>query len=165
MASSGRTKKTKDGRYIFEHNGRTVYEWEQSLEEVNIYIKPPEGTRKAHLAIEIANDIVRVGLVGSEAPFLEEKPGGAVNVSESYWMLDDGEININLQKGFKGEMWEAALLGAHTIKVDPLTAEEEKKKLMKERFQAEHPGFDFSDAEFNGEVPVARDFMGGIRHT
>lgn len=23
--------------------GRTIYEWEQALEEVNIYVKPPPG--------------------------------------------------------------------------------------------------------------------------
>jgi hypothetical protein len=34
---------------------------------------------------------------------------------------------------------------------------------MLERFQEEHPGFDFSDAEFNGQVPEARTFMGGVK--
>ncbi|KAJ1433812.1 hypothetical protein B484DRAFT_394350 [Ochromonadaceae sp. CCMP2298] len=32
---------------------------------------------------------------------------------------------------------------------------------MLERFQEEHPSFDFSGADFNGQVPDARDFMGG----
>jgi hypothetical protein len=33
---------------------------------------------------------------------------------------------------------------------------------MLERFQAENPGFDFSDASFNGQtVPDASTFMGG----
>lgn len=35
---------------------------------------------------------------------------------------------------------------------------------MLERFQEEHPGFDFSDADFNGKVPEAREFMGGIKY-
>ena len=30
--------------------GRTVYEWEQNMEEVNIWIKPPEGVKSDHLA-------------------------------------------------------------------------------------------------------------------
>jgi hypothetical protein len=41
--------------------------------------------------------------------------------------------------------------------------EEIKKKLLLERFQEEHSGFDFSDAEVNGNVPDPRDFMGGIK--
>ncbi|EER09843.1 hypothetical protein Pmar_PMAR018485 [Perkinsus marinus ATCC 50983] len=28
----------------------------------------------------------------------------------------------------------------------------------------EHPGFDFSGAEFNGNVPNAREFMGGVQY-
>ena len=37
--------------------------------------------------------------------------------------------------------------------LNPLEEEELKKKMMIERFQEEHPGFDFSGAEFNGQVP------------
>jgi hypothetical protein len=44
-------------------------------------------------------------------------------------------VNINLQKMLKAEIWEAALLGTSGGKVDPYTAEQEKKKLMLERFQ------------------------------
>jgi hypothetical protein len=32
-------RRLHDGLYA----GRTIYEWEQSLEEVNIYVKPPPG--------------------------------------------------------------------------------------------------------------------------
>jgi hypothetical protein len=28
----------------------------------------------------------------------------------------------------------------------------------------QHPGFDFSGAEFNGQVPDAREFLGGVKH-
>ena len=28
----------------------------------------------------------------------------------------------------------------------------------------QHPSFDFSGAEFNGMVPNAREFMGGVKH-
>ena len=42
-----------------------------------------------------------------------------------------------------------------------LEEESLKKKLMLERFQEENPGFDFSGADFNGQVPQARTFMGG----
>jgi hypothetical protein len=36
---------------------------------------------------------------------------------------------------------------------------------MLERFAEENPGFDFSNAEFNGNVPEARNFMGGIKYS
>jgi hypothetical protein len=34
ISTSAKTKKTADGRYIFEHDGHEVYQWEQSMEEV-----------------------------------------------------------------------------------------------------------------------------------
>ena len=33
---------------------------------------------------------------------------------------------------------------------------------MLERFQEENPGFDFSGASFNGQVPDPKNFMGGV---
>ena len=46
--------------------------------------------------------------------------------------------------------------------VDPFTRSELQKGLMLQRFQAENPGFDFSGATFNGQVPDTKTFMGGI---
>jgi len=81
------------------------------------------------------------------------------------WMLSDGEMNINLQKMNKAEAWDSALVGRGGAEIDAFTKEEVKKKLMLERFQEEHPGFDFSGAEFNGNVPSAREFMGGVKRS
>jgi hypothetical protein len=46
----------------------------------------------------------------------------------------------------------------------PLDEEEARRQLMLERFQLEHPGFDFSGAEFSGAAPDPRTFMGGVKH-
>ena len=34
---------SEKGRYKFMHGGQCIYEWEQDLDCVTIYIKPPEG--------------------------------------------------------------------------------------------------------------------------
>lgn len=78
------------------------------------------------------------------------------------WMFTDGEVNINLQKMNKAEVWDRALQGRGGQTLDIISNEEARKKIMLERFQEEHPGFDFSSAEFNGAVPDARTFMGGV---
>lgn len=57
-------------RIKFEHEGRTVYEWEQTLEEVHCYIKPPEGIRARQLDIAITARHLRVGIKGNP-PFLD----------------------------------------------------------------------------------------------
>lgn len=63
----------------------------------------------------------------------------------------------------KGQIWPSALAGRGQM--DLITSEEVKKKLMLERFQEENPGFDFSNATFNGAVPDPQTFLGGVKHT
>ncbi|RLN26812.1 hypothetical protein BBJ28_00004350 [Nothophytophthora sp. Chile5] len=49
--------------------------------------------------------------------------------------------------------------------LDPMAQEATKRQMMLERFQEENPGFDFSNAEFNGAAPDPRTFMGGVKYT
>lgn len=132
----GATKKGSDGRFKFEHEGNTIYEWEQSLEEVNIYITPPPGITRSAIDVEISHTHLRIGLKGTP-PFIDEDTGGPVKVQESMWTLTDGEMNINLQKMNKAEAWHCALRGRAGEEIDEITKEEVKKKLMIERFQEE----------------------------
>ena len=74
-------------------------------------------------------------------------------------MIEDDELHVLLAKPLKAEVWDCVFKG-HAVSV--LEKEDMKKKLMLERFQEENPGFDFSDAQFNGNVPNPKDFMGGI---
>jgi hypothetical protein len=93
-------------------------------------------------------------------------------------------ITIYLIKARRGILWEAALKGnpssagattgsgdhnnndaiTTTVRMDPLAQEAVRKELLLQRFQEENAGFDFRGAEFNGSVPDARDFMGGIQY-
>ena len=130
------TKKGKEGRIKFEHDGRTIYEWEQSLTEVNIYLEPPPEIPSKMFEIVIAHKHLRVGIKGAP-PFIDEDTGGPVIPDDSLWTLIDGELNINLQKMNKAEAWDCALMGQSGNKIDAFTKEETKKKLMLERFQEE----------------------------
>jgi hypothetical protein len=161
-------KEKARGRQQFKHGDQVIYEWEQSLEEVMMYFKPPPwalpknkvpGQKAAKLFVDIQNIRIRIGITGND-PFLDEELGGPVMMQESTWMIDDEDLIITLQKMRKGQTWTAAC--KRHGELDPLTKTEVQKKLMLERFQEEHPGFDFSNAEFNGRVPDAREFMGGI---
>eukprot|EP01111_Echinosteliopsis_oligospora_P012959 TRINITY_DN4530_c0_g1_i4.p1 TRINITY_DN4530_c0_g1~~TRINITY_DN4530_c0_g1_i4.p1 ORF type:complete len:154 (+),score=46.79 TRINITY_DN4530_c0_g1_i4:41-502(+) len=151
--------KISANRQKFQHNGRTIYEWDQTLEEVNIYVSPPQGITAKMIACEIEPQGISLGIKGNP-PFIKEAFFATVKKKESFWTLEDGEIHISLQKMLKGEMWLSALKGQQPL--DPLSEEEVKKKLMLERFQSENPGFDFSGAQFSGQAPDARTFMGGI---
>ena len=155
------------GRFIFKFNGRQIYQWEQTLDDVTIYVTaPPHVTSGKQVAVQIMPHHLRLGLVGGTQWFLDEPTFGVVDVSESTWSLEDGNIiTIYLTKAHRGELWDAALRGNKAVQLDPMAKEDEKKKLMLERFQEENPGFDFRDAQFNGGVPDPRSFMGGVKYS
>uniref|UniRef100_A0A7S1UPZ0 CS domain-containing protein n=1 Tax=Grammatophora oceanica TaxID=210454 RepID=A0A7S1UPZ0_9STRA len=157
-------KDPKTGRYIFEHNGHTVYEWEQSLEDVTMYIPTPPGTTGSKLLVDISSRHLKVGLKGHDRYFLDEPTFGKVDTTESSWYVDDddGVLTVVLQKVKRAEAWETVLLGVGDDVVDPMTKRQMQKDLLLERFQEENPGMDFRNAEFNGSIPDARTFMGGV---
>ena len=131
-------KGSEKNRLRFEHEGRLIYEWEQSLDEVNIYIAPPSGLTARELDIVIQHNHVRIGVKGTP-PFIDEDTGGLVKKDESFWSMSDGEVNINLQKSKKGSTWDCALVGVNgqNTKIDDFTKEEAKKNIMLQRFQEE----------------------------
>ncbi|CAN0390603.1 unnamed protein product, partial [Ectocarpus sp. 13 AM-2016] len=50
--------------------GRTVYEWEQSLEEVNLYIETPPGVKADRIECKITPRHICLGLKGNP-PFID----------------------------------------------------------------------------------------------
>ena len=71
---------------------------------------------------------------------------------DSFWTLEDNElIYIQLQKIKRHDSWVSVLAGQNEI--DPFTKQEMDKKMMLEKFQRENPGFDFSGANFSGNLP------------
>jgi hypothetical protein len=163
-------KEESNGRFVFEFNGQAIYEWEQTLDEVTIYVAPPPFVKKGNqINCKISPGHLHLGLQGGSQAFLNEPTGGLVDSSESTWSLEeeDGQklICIYLIKAHKGQQWNTALAGRHSsVALNPLAQEQVKKDLMLERFQEENPGFDFRGAEFNGEVPDPRTFMGGVKY-
>lgn len=72
---------------------------------------------------------------------------------------EDGVLHIQLTKAEEASTWPSAIAGHE---VDAAQQQADQKRLMLERFQQEHPGFDFSGAEFSGAVPDPRTFMKDI---
>ncbi|PNW79853.1 hypothetical protein CHLRE_08g369400v5 [Chlamydomonas reinhardtii] len=142
-------------RHQYHHNGRVVYEWDQSFSEVNIYVPVPPGVTGKQLFVDIETRHLRFGIKSTPA-YLDSDLFAAVKVSESFWTLEDGVLHVSLTKLEEGEPWRSAIAG-HDL--DPATQQADQQRLMLERFQAEHPGFDFSQAKFNGQVPNPRTFM------
>jgi hypothetical protein len=134
---------------------------EQSLEEVRIFIQTPAGVKASQLDIIIQPHHLRIGLKGNP-PFLDHDLASTVIEEDCTWTLDGNELEISLQKMRKAETWNAAFKGHASL--NPLEEEEVKKKMTLERFQEEHPGFDFSGAEFSGSAPDPRTFLDGVKY-
>ena len=148
---------------------------------------PPPGVGARDLDVKIATAKLQVGLKGNP-PFLNEEFSFTVKEDESFWTLgarpprpsparrspqraervtarraEDGVLHIQCEKVKPGEAWPSALKGHQAL--DAVGQEESKKAMMLQRFQKENPGFDFSGADFNGQVPDATQFMGGMKTT
>jgi hypothetical protein len=148
-------------RYIFYSGQQRVYEWEQSLDSITLYIETPPGKSVAKdFDIQITTTHLKVGLKGHDRYFLNNDLFSKVDTTESCWCLnDDYVLEISLAKQHLGETWTAPLKGGEQ---NPIMQQDLQKQLLLERFQQENPGMDFRGASFNGSVPDPRTFMGGI---
>jgi len=134
-----------------------------------MYIDAPPGVSSAsEIYCTITPTHLTLGLRHAQQSYLDEDTYSKVIVAESSWYLDSNIIHIVLAKAHRGETWEACLRGMTHLpgssEVDPITKQQIQKDMMLERFQEEHPGFDFRGAEFNGAVPDPRSFMGGVKY-
>ena len=131
----------KNGRIPYYYKNQLVYEWEQNLEEIIIYIKAPEcileknreiikknlkpGQKMPKLEIKITPNHLSVGLIDLP-PYLSEDFTKTVKASESLWQLDDGEIVITLEKTIKADTWTSVFKGHQEI--NEFQKEEMQKK-------------------------------------
>ena len=128
-----------------------TFEWSQTIGDIKIRFRVPDGTRGKNIAYSLTPSTLKVGIKGSDSPVLDGKLSELVVPDESLWTLEDGWIEIGLQKQKKHTSWDSVLEGG--AKLDPLTKEALDKKMMLEKFQGQHPGFDFSGADFSGQLP------------
>ena len=77
--------------------------------------------------IKIKPKHLTIGIQGNP-PFIDEDVGGMIEQDESFWMLEDDELHIQLIKMKKGEMWTSALKGHDAL--DPMMQEEVKKNIL-----------------------------------
>ena len=141
---------------VTSESGRLIYEWDQTIDEVNVFFQIPEGTQKSDLEISFQPKMFKIGIKGNP-PYLALPPWAPVEAAACLWWVENfREISVQFQKVREEEVWPAAFEGhAGNLK----SFEDSKKKILLEKFQREHAGFDFSDAEVSGAVPNPRTFM------
>ena len=146
------------------------FTWEQSLDEVDVYIPSPSPdpvTKKTVPLFNVKGGLLNMRVVmgpGLVAVF-EAALGGRADGSECFWTTDDDghTLHLVISKAVKGEPWPTLfrdeLPAAETPeqkKQQPLQTSDldvARKEMLLQRFQEEHPGFDFTDAQISGHVP------------
>ena len=73
-------------RIQYTYNGELIYEWEQTLEDLHIYIKTPSDTTAKAITCNIQPTSITIRLLkNKDTPFLHENFEMRINSAESMW--------------------------------------------------------------------------------
>ncbi|KAK6155586.1 hypothetical protein DH2020_009834 [Rehmannia glutinosa] len=127
--SETKTAEEKGPRAPNKGNGLDMdkYSWGQSLQEVNISVPVPPGTKSRLITCDIKKNHLKVGLKG-QPPVIEGELFQPVKVDDCFWSLEDQKsISILLTKQNQMEWWKYLVKGEPEI--DTQKVEPENSKL------------------------------------
>lgn len=77
-------------------------------------------------------------------------------------MADDKTLFVTLTKANEQVTWTSIVKGEYEL--DPLSKDKDEKKMLLEKFQNTYDGFDFSGAEFSGDLKTdPKTFLENMR--
>ncbi|QCE15592.1 protein BOBBER 1 [Vigna unguiculata] len=98
------------------------YSWTQTLQEVNVNVPVPNGTKSRFVVCEIKKNHLKVGLKG-QPPIIEGELYRSVKPDDCYWSIEDQcALSILLTKHDQMEWWKCLVKGdpeIDTQKVEP----------------------------------------------
>ncbi|KAH8487625.1 hypothetical protein H0E87_026274 [Populus deltoides] len=98
------------------------YSWTQTLQEVNVQIPVPSGTKSRFVICDIKKNHLKVGLKGLP-PIVEGELYKPIKVDDCYWSIEDqNTISILLTKHDQMDWWKSLVKGdpeIDTQKVEP----------------------------------------------
>lgn len=71
-------------RHKFIHAGQVIYEWDQTVDDVNIYVQTPPGLKASMLAVNIQSKKVSIGVKG-EKPYIDVRSFAVSRVFRREW--------------------------------------------------------------------------------
>ena len=112
------------------HNGAVhdKYRWTQTLQDLNVFVPVPAGTKAKHLVIEIKKTQFKVKIGGQETAILDGEFFAAVKMEDCFWSVEDDAksggrlVSITLTKMNQMEWWRSVVKGEpeiNTQKVEP----------------------------------------------
>lgn len=147
------------------------FTWEQSLDEVDVRIPQPSSARLTrrsvpHFAVCASVLHMRVVMAPGVTAVFDVPLARRADGSECFWTTDDDgrTLHLVLAKAVVGEPWPAVFAASRdsAAAVEEGDVEGARREMLLQRFQAEHPGFDFTDAQVAGCAPA--DPVGFMSH-
>ena len=71
-------------RLAYEQDGHVIYEWEQTIDEINVFVKSPPGVVAKRIECNIRPGSVTLGVKG-EVPFLNGDFDAFIDKSQAVW--------------------------------------------------------------------------------
>ena len=75
-------------RHAYVHQGRTIYEWDQTLSELNLYLQLPPGVKAKQLFVDISSSHLRIG-IKPNPPYLDVRTLPSSRSKPTRWMHAD----------------------------------------------------------------------------
>lgn len=148
-------------REKFIYGGRKIFEWDQNLEEVTLWIPVPSHIKAKDIICEFSENHLKIVQKGKYKAFCDFDLAYNISKVDSTWYFDDDNIMIvSLTKLKISENWLRIFKKQEPV--NPINAEKSKKSMLLERFARENPNFDFSSATFDGHCPDPGKFLDGI---
>ncbi|KAJ8000278.1 hypothetical protein DPEC_G00203180 [Dallia pectoralis] len=94
-----------------ESTADPIYFWQQTMEDITVSVRMPEGITKDDVLFELSAHNVAVGVRGF-LPLLEGRLHAPIDPEASNWIFkDDKSLEVSLQKTTEGPVWPELLMG------------------------------------------------------
>jgi len=111
------------------HNGAVYdnYRWTQTLQDLQVHVVVPAGTKAKFLNVEILKKSLKVQVKGSD-PIVDGELEKTIKMEDCFWSIEDDPkagnrvISITLTKSNQMEWWKTVIVGdaeINTQKVEP----------------------------------------------
>ncbi|KAJ8331567.1 hypothetical protein BDV3_000647 [Batrachochytrium dendrobatidis] len=109
-----------------EEQDALPYKWRQTLQDVDIAVPIPKGTRAKDMAITIKQKHLSVGFKSTPTPIFSGELCNNIKVEDSTWLFDNGEIMIHLEKINDREWWKNVITDHPAIDTTKIVPENSK---------------------------------------
>lgn len=174
---------TKDGEEAEEEGKGAVpinnggicenYRWTQTLQDLQVLVSVPKGTRAKDLVVDISKKRLKVGVKGKE-PIVDGEMHQTVKCEDCFWSVEDNAaeenrlITIALTKINQMEWWNRVIVGdpeINTQKVEPENSKlsdldgETRQTVEKMMYDQRQKAAGLPTADEQGKQDMLKKFM------